>query len=66
MAITLAMSTNNGFFYTVITQVTILAGTSHIAGTFGPTVFPAGSEHVIAAILTGPGVYNGPLKVTIS
>ena len=66
LTVTLANSTNNGLFYTVVTQVTILSGTTSITGNFGPTVFPAGSEHVLAAVLHGPGAYNGPLKVTIS
>lgn len=66
LTVTLAISTNNGMFYTVVTQVSIPSGATSITGNFGPTVFPAGSEHVLAAVLFGPGAYNGPLKVTIS
>lgn len=68
LTITLVMApTSGGFPYSVVTQVTILPGTTNIAGDFGPTVFPAGSEHWIGAVLTGAlGAYNGPIKVTIS
>lgn len=68
LTVTLVMGpTPGGFPYSVVAQITILGNSVSAAGDFGPTVFPAGSEHWIGAVLTGTaGAYNGPLKVTIS